>query len=88
VDDLDFSKYFEAVALVDAGNVVASINCMCCQGHSLPGAKEGQPGHCGECLGCSYVDVVAWKSWPLEKKLDYWQARALIAEAKLNILDV
>jgi hypothetical protein len=82
--DLDYSRFAEAEKLVAEGDRVVEANCSCCQGHSLPGREKGKPGYCPECGGEAYVRVPAWKRWPLEGKVDYWQARALVAECRLD----
>ena len=83
-NDLDYGKITEAEALVEQGDQIASVNCMCCQGHSLEGKKEGQPGYCPSCHGTCSIDEPAWRSWAWKAKIDYWQARAMIAEMALE----
>lgn len=36
----------------------AWVNCQHCQGHSLPGREQGQPGYCSSCRGMGEI----WKS--------------------------
>lgn len=85
MSNLDYSKIDTAKALVAEGNKTIDINCSCCQGMSLTNDSKS-PGYCPQCGGKAYVSVPAWTHWFENDKLDYWQARALIAEYKLMVL--
>ncbi len=83
-NDLDYNMADKARELVKEGDKTISVNCMCCQGHSMPGREEGEPGYCPSCDGTTYIKDTAWKRWSWERKIDYWQARAMLAEMALE----
>lgn len=37
-------------------------SCECCQGHSMPGRKQGEPGYCPSCGGTLYVQISRYAS--------------------------
>ena len=84
--DLDFTKVEDARRLIEKGNEEVKVNCSSCQGHSWPGRKAGEPGYCSSCDGEAYVRIPLWERWGWEAKIDYWQARALVAEMELKTL--
>lgn len=82
--DLDFSKIVAAKELVEAGNQLVQMGCSCCQGQGS--SRLGSPGYCSECQGEAYVTKKVWTRWASERRMDYWQARALIAEYNLRLI--
>lgn len=87
-DDLNYTLAGNAAALIADGDKLSASNCMTCQGHSMPSVSVGFPGHCPECLGTGLIVLAAWKRWTDNRKLDYWQARALVAELALQSQEI
>lgn len=81
--DVDYKLYDVAKKTITDGDEIIEINCSCCQGMSMPNRKKNQPGYCPMCAGETYVKIKRWEHASYEFRIDYWQARALVAEKDL-----
>lgn len=46
-----------------------TVNCQCCQGMSLQGRKEGEPGYCPSCNGGTYIKVSLYSRLTNEQRV-------------------
>lgn len=53
------------------------VNCLCCQGHSFPGSKEGEHGHCPVCGGLAVVRKSAYASLTDAQRVDVLEAEVM-----------
>lgn len=56
---------------------VVEINCQTCQGHSLPGARPDEHGHCPTCDGTTFVRVSRYALLTDEQRVEVLEREVL-----------
>jgi hypothetical protein len=61
------------------------VNCLYCQGHSLPGVKAGEPGHCPVCNGRAYVTKSTYELLTDKERVDVLEAEVMRLRPDLKV---